>query len=327
MTLIRSLVRKAIKPADNCKVFNLFWDGGFDLDLTKIGMEMWGVKDTTIRGWEYTSDASPSCVTFVSKKFSTLSNDFEFDLMICNDRLKQFDSARDLARKLHIPVIIIDHCLPGDLSPTDIMVINKARSSAVTIGCDPMISKAWQCDFTAPYGIEVCSIDIFDKPRENDVLMHGSFHQLIPTHKHIITEVTQQTNAKLFGFQEGESNPFTSWLQCHEMFLDSKVYVNLATTDSFPRGLLLAMAHGCAIVSNTPKLIGQTILDDQYNCLTVDNIEEIVPKTKELLQDSELRTKLGKNARETVAEYFPMKLALTKWKELFDTLRGTLYLP
>lgn len=321
MTVIRSLVRKSIKSDDICKAFSLFWDGGFDLDLTSAGIQLWGVKDTTMKGWENTSPVD-NPVSFLDAKFSTIGHDLEFDMVICNDRIKQYDVARDLAYKFHLPIIIIDHSLPENLNATDIMVINKTRKCAFSVGCHPTITKKWQCDFTIPYGIEVPDLN---NERTNDVLIHGSFLKLVPEHQVIIQQIQEESNAVLYGYAETNSNPFTSWKQCKNIFDSSKIFINLSTTFAFPRGLLLAMAHGCAVITNEINLTKE-IINHRKNCLKFDKIEEILPKVKELLSNNALRLELAVNAQQTIKDNFPMQQFREQWQKLIPTIRETLYL-
>jgi len=323
MTQIRSLVRKSTK-SDNFKAFSLFWDGGFDIDLTSTGLQLCGVQDTAVRGWEPISPSDSSAIQFVSSDFTPYGHDLTFDFIICNDRLKQFDVARHLSHKFHLPLIIIDHATPGELNLTDIAVVNQSREFAISVGCHPLISKEWDCDFTIPYGINV--VDDIERDRTNDVLIHGSFYQLIEQQQPLIEKIVNDTKAKLFGHNKKLSKPFASWSQCETELLDSKIYVNLSTTHSLPRGLLLAMAHGCAVVTNSIDLT-DAILDNRQNCIIIKNIEDITPSVKELLNNPMLRTKLATNARQTILDNFPMDKFVTEWKNLINTFKGTLYLP
>ena len=326
MTIIRSLVRKASKQQGPCKAYSLFWDGGFDLDITKSNLKLWGTPEITMRGWEPMSTTCTDNVEFIDAKFSSVGHDLEFDMVLCNDRFKQFDAAKKIASRLHVPVVFIDHMIPKDINPIDLAVLKEgARKGIVSIACHETIAKGWDSEFTIPYGVDIPEVDL-DEPRIHNIVIHGSFQQLNPTHRDLIARITNDTDALLFGYNQDKSNPFTSWEQCSNTLKSAQVFINLSTSYTIPRGLLLAMAHGCAVITNNIAPLN-SFLSNRNNCLVIENLEDILPASQELLKNNTLRYKLGQNARDTIQEVFPMDAFVTNWTETLDSLREVLYLP
>lgn len=327
MTIIRTLTHKSIKKnslCNLCNIFSLFWDGGFDLDLTRTGIQLYGVQDTAMRGWEYFSSTSPKNINMLDANFSVQKHDKVFDFIICNDRMKQFDVAKTLAHQFHLPIIIVDHLMPDTtMSVVDTKVMKQSQASYISIGSHKLISEKWENNFTIPYGIEIPREMVQEK--NNNVLIHGSFDSLAPQSRPILQQILQDTNSILKGNNKGLSEPFSSWQECEQVFNDSKVYINLSTTLSIPRGLLLAMAHGCAVVTNAVELT-HTILKHEHNCLIIKNVEDIKPQTQRLLEDNKLRQKLTENAKQTIIENFPMDTFIQNWTKLINKVKGGLYL-
>ena len=83
-----------------------------------------------------------------------------------------------------------------------------------------------------------------------------------------------------------------------------------------PMSLLEAMACGCAVVSTATCMIPDIIKNGENGFISNDE-EELKGMINTLQQDSDLRTKMGKNAQETIKKVFSENNFINNWNEVF----------
>lgn len=103
------------------------------------------------------------------------------------------------------------------------------------------------------------------------------------------------------------------------------IYVNSSYSESFPNGLLEAMACGCCPIGSNvggiPELI--THMEDGL-IFDSKKPEELTAMMRMAVLDSGLRTRLREQAARTAHERFSMKIALTRTESLYLRVLGKL---
>ena len=100
---------------------------------------------------------------------------------------------------------------------------------------------------------------------------------------------------------------------------DSSIYLMTSRTESFGLVLIEAMSHGIPCIAFDSAQGANEIVEDNVNGYLIKNrnFDEYVNKVFQVLDDSSLRKKLGKSARESSKEYSP-SVALEKWSKLIN---------
>ena len=99
------------------------------------------------------------------------------------------------------------------------------------------------------------------------------------------------------------------------------IYINSSSIESFPNGLLEAMASGCCVIGSKvggiPELV--THLEDGllFNSESRDQLTEML---KLAIGDAELRQKLRGEAVTTAHDRFSMEIALQRMQDLYEKL-------
>lgn len=106
-----------------------------------------------------------------------------------------------------------------------------------------------------------------------------------------------QDIVKFHGYQDKE--------YINELFMDSSLYVMTSYTESFGLVLIEAMSYGIPCISYSSAEGAVDIIDNGINGYLIDDRseEKMVDKIIEIINDNELRTNLGHNAREKSLNY------------------------
>ena len=101
----------------------------------------------------------------------------------------------------------------------------------------------------------------------------------------------------------------------------AKVFLNTSTISPVPTSLLEAMSCGSAVVSTATCMIPE-IIENGVNGFISNDEEELKSYIKTLLEDDELRSKMGTAARETVLNNFSEEKFINNWNKTFDKTYG-----
>jgi glycosyltransferase involved in cell wall biosynthesis len=85
--------------------------------------------------------------------------------------------------------------------------------------------------------------------------------------------------------------------------------------------LIEAMASGLPCVAYDCPIGPRAIINDGVNGFLIEdgNVDSFVQKLDLLIEDENLRIKMGKNAQESVKKY-DLDSIMQQWKSLFETL-------
>ena len=105
----------------------------------------------------------------------------------------------------------------------------------------------------------------------------------------------------------------------NELLLDSSIYVMTSHTESFGLVLIEAMSYGVPCISYTSAQgANEIIANNETGFLIEDrNEEEMVNKIELLINDQNLRKKMGKKSKEKSKDY-DSKVVLEKWSKLIN---------
>lgn len=114
------------------------------------------------------------------------------------------------------------------------------------------------------------------------------------------------------------NEPITNIL---EKYLTSSVYVMTSRSEGFPMVLLEAMASGLSCVAYDCQTGPRAIIDDGLNGFLIEdgNVDSFVQKLELLIENENLRMKMGENAKESVKKY-DLESIMQQWKSLFESL-------
>ena len=106
-----------------------------------------------------------------------------------------------------------------------------------------------------------------------------------------------------------------------EKYLNSSVYVMTSRSEGFPMVLLEAMACGLPCIAYDCPIGPRSIIKEGNNGFLIEdgNVDSFVQKLELLINDKNLRVKMGENAQESVKVY-DLDSIMQQWKSLFESL-------
>jgi glycosyltransferase involved in cell wall biosynthesis len=278
MSAIRNLTHKSyISDTDRpANILCLPFDGYFEYWLAKItGHNIYCcIKQSYLR-WPPTPRIDN--VKWLNALPGYKGYHYIFDFILCNDRFNQYEIAKKLSHSLLLPILLVDHIVPTDkISTVENYALKSTRHINYSVAVTPEAFNHWGNDeLILPY------IDIpshIDDDRTIDLLVGGYFQ---PNEYNIVRQLTNNiTNSHIIGPNKDLSSECMTWDEFNQLFLKSKIFVNLSTSHSLTPYLLQAIASGCTIISNDIPVVKNLLGDNAYY---ISNIDETLNLIKRIL--------------------------------------------
>jgi len=171
--------------------------------------------------------------------------------------------------------------------------------------------------------------------KDNDIICVG---RLVPKKRHkVLLEalVGMKVRAHIIG-QGGQRQELSDFIEANNLdvtltprienqllpfyYNRSKVYLNIAQWEGHPKALIEAMACGCACVGAKSPGIENLLIDGQTGLLVEPEPSQIRGVVRRLLEDEELRARLGRNARQYAVEHFSLDKVYQQHKQICEQL-------
>lgn len=105
-------------------------------------------------------------------------------------------------------------------------------------------------------------------------------------------------------------------LNIAEKLLEAEIFAFLSKSEAFGLALAEAMSSGLpAIGYKSCPSVNELIIDGYNGFLCDDGIDDFAEKMKILMQNEDLRKKMGQNAKESMQQFAPEKI-WNQWEDL-----------
>jgi len=129
--------------------------------------------------------------------------------------------------------------------------------------------------------------------------------------------ITQGLKTKLVGDTEGLSEAAASIKDLVNEYNEAQVFLNTSTLSPIPTALLEAMSCGCAVVTTETCMIPEIIKHGENGMMSNDE-KELRDYIEQIIEDDDLRKRLGAAARETILNDFSEEKFKDNWNKVFD---------
>ncbi len=157
-------------------------------------------------------------------------------------------------------------------------------------------------------------LQVFKKVAEDNPNVFGVIVGDGPLRNDVEAEIEKlklRDRVKLPGLQ----TDMLPWYSMIDVFMMSSIFEGL------PIALLEAMSAECAVVSTNAGGIGEVIEEGVSGFMVpVDQYETLVAPARQLVQDPELRSRVGREARQQVKRHFSMTSMVRQLEELYFSL-------
>lgn len=326
-------INKSIQKKDKYNIITFDTHERYQTQLAKTGHNFYIFRYDGCKEWDESYAPMPENHFVMSP--NSVQTGIDYDFVISQSKFGQFMITHNMNRIFKLPVISLEHTLPIPSWPIE--QFNNFRQQHGDINV-----------FISDY-----SVDKWDMNAPNTRVIHHSVdtqmfhpnqagtdekqpHVLSVVNDWIkrdyccnwegyrrISEDGRAFQTKIVGKTEGLSEPAPSVPALAKEYATSQVFLNTSTISPVPTALLEAMACGCAVVTTATCMIPE-IIDHGRNGFMSNDEEELRGYCKQLLEDEELRNKMGAEARATIMADFSEDKFIQNWNETFDLAYGVI---
>lgn len=295
----------------------------YETNLAETGHEFFSFQHSDLKTWDY--------LTPVPKNYNIMPQNVfypsdGYDFILAQSRYGQFELAQELNKNLGIPIISLEHTTinPGMdynsmqklgrmVGDVNVFISDYSASVWNSIGIDRNINVIEHC-----VDSELFAPDPTKKKKKYVLTVANEFKSRDFVLNYSGWErITANIPRKLVGNNPGISLPSISVKKLVDEYNSCSVYLNTTTYSPIPMSLLEAMSCGCAVVAldscNIPNVIKHGV-----NGLISKDESELIEYCNLLLENTELATTLGNNARQTILERFNQERFISEWNEIFQ---------
>ena len=322
MYLIKNIIRSVKRQkGDKLRVIT-FCEGEekYHHALAKTGHEFYLWNENIASNWNNLVEEKPSNVINLHNSSASIYSNY-FDLVICHNRIEQYNVGSSVANALHIPLVIVDHCGEAIIKPSPIFANVSTED----------ITKLYEHEFVVNVCADSSIISQWPHPSKGSVIITPP----VDTQKYRPLGLEKNFNLVLDNFIPEQVARFLSPLNKYtiiptdreedktHLYNQGNVFVN--TWKQINIKLLEAMSCGIIPISLETPEIGQVIKNNETGFIAKD-VEHMITiiekiKNKEIPNLQEI----SQNARDYVVEYHNINTFISKWEQVFELVHTSFY--
>lgn len=295
----------------------------YETQLCKTGHDFYSFSLPKSKKWNKTQTEVPSNYHILPE--GSICEYIQYDFILAQSKFWQFQVAQQINQKLNVPIICLEHTLPTPqtISEENISSMRNMLGD-INIFISEYSKNAWDINYNTViihHGIDSDTFIDNQLERNNTVLTVANdfINRDYCLNYHGWKRVTDGLDTKLIGDTKGLSRPASSTNELVNEYNTCGVYFNSSTLSPIPTSLLEAMSCGCAVVSTATCMIPEIITNGENGFIS-NNEVELRGYIEQLLNDKELRAKIGSRARQTIIEKFSQDKFINEWNNIFNTV-------
>ena len=315
-----SIINKATKVKEKYDILTFDTHERYQTQLCKTGHNFYSFRYEDCKEWDDTYAPKPD--NYYVLPPNTIMNGLDFDFILSQSKFGQFQTAHRINEVLRLPTISLEHTLPIPSWPESQTQMFRQMVGDINVFISEYSIREWNMQGKHEVIHHSVDSEVFC-PKEvqftNDILsvVNDFSNRDYCCNYNGWIRITADFNVKLVGTsEEGLSKPAESVEDLVNEYNTSKVFLNTSTVSPIPTTLLEAMSCGSAVVSTATCMIPE-IIENGVNGFISNDEEELKSYITQLLQDEELRTTIGKKARETILTKFSEEKFINNWNNIF----------
>lgn len=323
---ITRILRQSLrKEGDKLNILTFPTHERYQEGLSRTGHNFYLWQGRNIKDWNRTFAELPSNHVLLNQNLgeAQLPIDVEIDLVLSQNKFGQFNIAKAIASAINVPLVSLEHTLPLPGRENDVATMRRmVGHKNVFISEYSRDCWGWNSDnaYVIHHGIDTDRFYPANKDRDKVILsvVNDWINRDVFCGFKIWQRVSNGLPVKVMGDTPGLSKPAANHSELLEAYQSSRIFLNTSTVSPVPTALMEAMACGCAVVSTATCMIPEIIKNGENGFIS-NNENHIRLYLEELMSNDKLATKVGKAARETILDRFPLHRFVEKWNDLFYT--------
>lgn len=293
----------------------------YQTQLAKTGHNFYSFTMDNQKEWNL--DQTP----YPENYFALPKNDpcgfLDYDFILVQSKFWQFQVAQQINQYLNLPIICLEHTWPlHGVHPEEKINQFRAMVGNVNVFISETSAKAWNIGVdhkVINHGVDIDVFKPLELKRSNNILSVANdfIERDFCLNYEGWKRVTKDFETKLVGKNPGLSEPASSVEELVRDYNECGIFFNSSTMSPIPMSLLEAMACGCAVVSTATCMIPE-IIQNGVNGFISNDEHELKNSIQALLDDPDLRNKMGESARKTILDRFSENKFIENWNKLFN---------
>ena len=299
----------------------------YETGLAKTGHNFYAYRAEGIKDWNKNYGEIPDNYLLLnsSKKERQVPLHLDFDLVLSQNKFGQFQLARQIADTLNLPLVSLEHTLPMPHWTEEVLSSLQNMRGDINLFISKYSLSQWGWEdrgdtFVIHHGVDSELFKPDNNERENHALSvvndwinrdwccgFGIWQNVIKNFPHHV-----------IGDTPGLSQPAKSIEELALSYSRSRIFLNTSTISPVPTSLLEAMSSGCAIVTTETCMIPE-IIKNGVNGFMSNDESKLREYLAMLLNDEDLATKMGKEARQTVLDNFSEGVFIKNWDTFLNS--------
>lgn len=310
------------KPEETTRVLYIGYNGWFESLFAGTSITCYMSEDTGMYEW---TGKLPQNFNILPRGMSFIPNRIDVDAIVCNSRRNQVFQAATIADAYHLPLILIEHELPGATANEKLRkyVNSRLPSRCVHVFPRQFVKDEWHMgdereSYVIPYGIPVPKQAL----RQNNVAVVGDYSPA----DYSLLETMMNCNPEVIGMgnNPGMTTPYTELADIVRVLSESYLCVTASNESAPPFMALLGMACGALTITNRTRWTEQIIEDGRTGFL-FDKSTDIKKIVKTVLADREKMENVALRGQKHIVKNYPMSSFIESWHELIHTLISRTY--
>jgi len=292
----------------------------YETQLSKTGHNFYALNIKDGKKWNESQTPIPNNYYILPE--NQVCEYLNYDFILVQSRYWQYDIVSKINKNLQLPIIVLDHTLPPEISEQQLKSL-RDMVGHTNVFISEFSQKSWninQNSMVIHHGIDSNLFAPRKLNKENHILTVANdfINRNYCLHYDLWLDTTVDLPNRIVGETEGLSKSASSLDELVEEYNKCQVYFNTSTTP-IPMSLLEAMSCGCAVVTVEASMMPE-IIENGVNGFITNDKDQLKKYLIEILNDNNLRETLGNNARKTILEKFSEQAFLNKWNSVFDNI-------
>jgi len=315
----QSIIQKAIKQKDKETLNILCFDTHerCQSQMAKTGHNFYAFRYQDCKVWNEAFAKIPENYYPIKDLYL----DMDFDFILSQSKFGQLQISKQIQSQLGLPIVHLEHTIPTSNYTPEQLKMLKSIWGDYNVFISEYAAGAWGFDESATVVSNSIDHNFFQPIEvESDETVFTVQNDFINRDYCLNYNGWQRIingfNAKVLGDTPGLSKVASSLEHLRDEYNKCAVYINTTTESQMPTAILEAMSCGKPVVSTATCSIPSFIEHGRNGFLTNDE-EEFKGYIQQLLDDKDLRAKVGKAARETVLHIFSEQKYIDNWNNIF----------
>jgi glycosyltransferase involved in cell wall biosynthesis len=326
MNIMQSILRSATRnKKEKLNCISFCCHERYDHGLSSTGHNFYAYRQEGMKDWNTNYAPVPSNYILLSKNGEHgIPNWVDFDLILVNNKMANYEIGYNLSRKLNIPMICLEHCLPPTNWTEKEILHMRSFSGQRNVFISEFSRNKWLCDDLPNTHVIHHMVDskqfcpsIFDD-RENIILSVVNLwaQRDMWCGWNLYQRTINGLPFKVVGDNPGLSLPAKNTEELVKEYQRAKIFYNTSLVSPIPTSLLEAAACGCACVSTNNCMIPE-IFEHGVDAFLSNDENELRGYLELLLKDDDLAQKMGQKAREKIKKMFNKERFICDWNKVF----------